>query len=172
MAFYPPVGAPLALRWLNRMAPSRGFNSRAGSAYSSCGPAARVTRTRGEKPGLGLERRPPAGRALDIYLRLRHDSDDSLSLSPRALLGILLPGLVWLVYYLAAYSARSRPAMPAGTCPEPISPYIPPYLTVGSIRILAYCSTYGTANFRILNNTTIRDFVWKPHDARPKRSRR
>ena len=80
------------------MARARGFNSRAGSAYSSCGPAARVTRTRGENPGLGLERRPPAGRALDIYLRLRHDSDDSLSLSPRALLGILLPGLVWLVY--------------------------------------------------------------------------
>ena len=98
-------------------------------------------RTRGENPGLGLERRP--GRALGIYLRLRHDDSDSLpvSLSPRALLGILLPGLVWLVYYLAAYSARSRPAMPAGTCPEPISPYIPPYLTVGtygSIRILAY----------------------------------
>ena len=95
-------------------------------------------RTRGENPGLGLERRP--GRALGIYLRLRVRHDDSLSLSPRALLGILLPGLVWLVYYLAAYSARSRPAMPAGTCPEPISPYIPPYLTVGStgIRILAY----------------------------------
>ena len=126
-------------------------------------------RTRGEKPGLGLERRP-GRRALGIYLRLRHDDSDSLS--PRALLGILLPGLVWLVYYLAAYLARSRPAMPAGTCPEPISPYIPPYLTVGSIRILAYCGTYGTANFRILNNTTIRDFVWKPHDARPKRSRR
>ena len=56
-------------------------------------------RTRGENPGLGLERRP--GRALGIYLRLRHASDDdsdSLSLSPRALLGILLPGLVWLVY--------------------------------------------------------------------------
>ena len=60
-------------------------------------------------------------------------------MSPRALLGILLPGLVWLVYYLAAYSARSRPAMPAGTCSEPISPYIPPYL---SIRILAY-GTYS-----------------------------
>ena len=57
---------------------ARGFNSRAGSAYSSCGPAARVTRTRGENPGLGLERRPP-GRALDIYLRLRHDDN----LSPR-----------------------------------------------------------------------------------------
>ena len=46
-----------------------------------------------------------------------------------------------LITLAAAYSARSRPAMPAGTCPEPISPYIPPYLTVGtygSIRILAY----------------------------------
>ena len=79
-----------------------------------------------------------------------------------------------LITLAAAYSARSRPAMPAGTCPEPISPYIPPYLTVGSIRILAYCGTYGTANFRIL--TTLRYeilyFVWKPHDARPKRSRR
>ena len=91
MAFYPPVGAPLALRWLKEwlevLIP-------AGSAYSSCGPAARVTRTRGEKPGLGLERRPPAGRALDIYLRLRHDDSLPVSLSPRALLGILLPGLV------------------------------------------------------------------------------
>ena len=95
-------------------------------------------RTRGENPGLGLERRP--GRALGIYLRLRHDDSLPVSLSPRALLGILLPGLVWLVYYLAAYSARSRPAMPAGTCPEPISPYIPPYL---SIRILAYGTTYS-----------------------------
>ena len=53
-------------------------------------------RTRVEKPGLGLERRP--GRALDIYLRLRHDDSARDSLSPRALLGILLPGLVWLVY--------------------------------------------------------------------------
>ena len=114
---------------------ARGFNSgRLGLQFLWAG----GPRTRGENPGLGLERRP--GRALGIYLRLRHD--DSLSLSPRALLGILLPGLVWLVYYLAAYSARSRPAMPAGTCPEPISPYIPPYLTVGSIRILAY-GTYS-----------------------------
>ena len=45
---------------------------------------------------LGLERRP--GRALGIYLRLRHDDSLPVSLSPRALLGILLPGLVWLVY--------------------------------------------------------------------------
>ena len=152
---------------------AQGFS---GSAYSSCGPAARVTRTRGENPGLGLERRPP-GRALDIYLRLRHDDSDSLSLSPRALHPIAgtttrTSMASILITLAAAYSARSRPAMPAGTCPEPISPYIPPYLTVGSIRILAYCGTYGTANFRILNNTTIRDFVWKPHDARPKRSRR
>ena len=130
-------------------------------------------RTRGENPGLGLERRP--GRALGIYLRLRVRHDDSLSLSPRALLGILLPGLVWLVYYLAAYSARSRPAMPAGTCPEPTSPYIPPYLSIRIPTVFGLrCLQYGTANFRIL--TTLRYeilyFVWKPHDARPKRSRR
>ena len=117
--------------------------------HSSCGPAALGLEVK-TRPGTRTPPGPPGPRYIPSALRLPGRHDDSDSLSPRALLGILLPGLVWLVYYLAAYSARSRPAMPAGTCPEPISPYIPPYL---SIRIfgLRYLQ-YGTANFRILQH--------------------